>query len=181
MTTEITFAQRLMGTINGVAAYARKVAGLPLLKGHAMADLRGCRIQLAQRGLTLWVPNRDKEGHVVTDQDKLVGTFFVARYINALGERTVTRRYVRQEAWEAMTRDFGRRLPGIAGNAIYAIARSDTAFATWLDSVDQSVTAPATVSDAAPEAASEAIDTAQSSTTQPEAAPQATSEANGTE
>ena len=179
MTTEITFAQRLMGTVHGVAAYARKVAGLPLLKGHAMSDLRGCRIQLAQRGLTLWVPKRDKGGNIVTNQQgEALGTFFVARYINALDERTITRR-CNQEAWETMTRDFGRRLPGIAGNVIYAIARSDAAFATWLDSVDQSVAAPA----AAPEAAeaAEAVDTAQSATTQPEAAPQATSEANGTE
>lgn len=168
MTTEITFAQRLMGTINGVAAYARKVSGLPLLKGCAMSDLRGCRIQLAQRGLTLWVPNRDKDGNIVTDQGKALGSFYVARYVNVLGEKTITRRYVRQEAWEAMTRDFGRRLPGIAGNAIYAIARSDATFATWLDSVTE--TAPV----AAP-------DGAQFPTAQPEAVPQDASEATGTE
>lgn len=166
MNNDITFAQRLMGTVNGVAAYARKVEGLPLLKGHAMSDLRGCRIQLAQRGLTLWVPKRDKDGNVVTGADgKALGTFYVARYVNALGERTVTRRYIRQEAWETMTRDFGRRLPGIAGNEIYAVARNDDAWNVWLEKISAAETTapekPATPDDpAADPAAAAAADLA---------------------
>ena len=151
----MTFAQRLMGTVNGVAAYARKVAGLPLLNGRAMSDLRGCRIQIAQKGITLWVPKRDAEGHVITDQGKAIGTFFVARYVDGLGQRTETRRYVRQEAWEAMTRNIGRRLPGIAGNEIYKIASSEESFLEWLDKVngdaDPSAQAEITDSETDPE------------------------------
>lgn len=139
-----TFAKKLMSTVNGVVAYARKVAGLPLLQGKAMSDLRGCRIQLAQRGLTLWVPKRDSKGEIVTDQDKATGTFFAAAYVKTLNDRTVTRRYIRQDAWEVMTRDFGRRLPGIAGNEIYKIASSEKSFREWFDKVDQSAQPEAT-------------------------------------